>query len=816
MAKADLHVHSCHSKHPSTWFLQRIGAWESYSEPEHIFRMAIEAGMDYVTITDHNCIDGVMEIKAKYPDKVITGVEATTYFPEDGAKVHVLVWGFEDHEYAQIEKIRENIYDLSIYLNGRGLAHSVAHATFSLNKILTISHIERLLLLFDCFEVINGSCSRKSNDALQFIFASLDADKLSLISEKHGIAPLTPYSWKKGVTAGSDDHSGLFTAKAWTEADASSSDMFVEQIIHKNTRPCGTNNDFRGLAFALYKVAYDYSLFKNGNINGNFFQALNSLIFGRKSGSVRQRIALNKFNLPVSGLSSEIKKQLSSLIADLRSYNELTSQKRVDFVCDRLSAFSDSMIKNLFEKIVNAAKKGDLISLFRSFSASLPVAFFTVPFFTTINVMSQSKDLSSQLMKQFTGNQPKARKRIVWFSDTLTDLNGVSATLTQLGNMAYTRGFDLRIAVCLLDNENRSNLPPDLIELPMVYSFTPSFFNTYTVRIPSVLSSLKLICDADPDEIYVSTPGPVGMLGVLMSKLLHIPCTGVYHTDFTSQAEQIIEDDFICKMIETYVNWAYSCMSSIKVPTACYMRMLETRGFKKEKMSLFRRGVDTFLFSPAGIRSDYLKKNFGIESGITFLYAGRISKEKNIDFLIEIFMELRRRSRPVNLLFAGDGPDLDELRKKTSGLAGIHIAGRIERSKLAPLYSSCHALLFPSITDTFGMVVLEAQSCGLPAIVSDIGGPQEIIIHAKTGYVVKSGNLQQWVEKSEGVIDMVYNYQDLYLEMKNSARESVIERYSIDSVFEEIFGAEDEFDEEDVRVEENIRLDVLNGMKTDM
>ncbi len=102
MAKADLHVHSSYSARPSEWFLQRLGTRESYTDPETIYREALKQGMDFVTITDHNTIEGALILKERHPERVFTGVEATTYFPETGCKVHLLVYGFNEAQFAMI------------------------------------------------------------------------------------------------------------------------------------------------------------------------------------------------------------------------------------------------------------------------------------------------------------------------------------------------------------------------------------------------------------------------------------------------------------------------------------------------------------------------------------------------------------------------------------------------------------------------------------------------------------------------------------------------------------------------------------------
>lgn len=96
MRKADLHVHSRHSEHPSEWFLQRIGAAESYADPEAVYAKAVTQGMDFVTLTDHNCVAGALVLQQAHPEQVFTGVETTTYFPEDGCKVHLLIYGLDE------------------------------------------------------------------------------------------------------------------------------------------------------------------------------------------------------------------------------------------------------------------------------------------------------------------------------------------------------------------------------------------------------------------------------------------------------------------------------------------------------------------------------------------------------------------------------------------------------------------------------------------------------------------------------------------------------------------------------------------------
>jgi len=105
--------------------------------------------MDYVTITDHDAIDGCLEI-AHLPRTFISE-QVTTHFPQDGCKLHILVWGISEEQHHRIEGVRDNILELQRYLQTAQIAHAVAHPLYSINGKLTASHLERLILLFKHF-----------------------------------------------------------------------------------------------------------------------------------------------------------------------------------------------------------------------------------------------------------------------------------------------------------------------------------------------------------------------------------------------------------------------------------------------------------------------------------------------------------------------------------------------------------------------------------------------------------------------------------------------------------------------------------------
>src|SRR5438132_1094971 len=154
MSKCDLHIHSRFSARSEEWLFRRLDFPDSYSDPRELHRELLARGMDFVTITDHDTIDGCLAIR-DLPNTFISE-QVTTYFPQDPCKIHILVWGIAQKQHDDIVIIRDNIFALQRYLQGAKIAHAVTHPLYSINGKLESSHLERLILLFKHFEGING------------------------------------------------------------------------------------------------------------------------------------------------------------------------------------------------------------------------------------------------------------------------------------------------------------------------------------------------------------------------------------------------------------------------------------------------------------------------------------------------------------------------------------------------------------------------------------------------------------------------------------------------------------------------------------
>ncbi|MBN2467814.1 MAG: hypothetical protein JXD19_06645 [Deltaproteobacteria bacterium] len=599
MSKADLHVHSCFSSRPSEWFLQRLGTKESYTDPETIYREARKRGMDFVTITDHNEIAGSILLKEKYPEHVFTGVEVTTYFPEDGCKIHLLVYDLTEAHHAEINNARTDIYQLRSYIKEQNLAHSVAHATFSINKKLTISHIERLFLLFDNFEGINGSISRLGNRILVDALSELSPEIIDDLYCKYRINPYSDTPWIKGLTGGSDDHSGLFIARTYTSNKGATPETFIERIKNKDAIPGGRHNDYQGLAFAIYKVAYDFSKSKSATFFPSLFNSVNDLIFEQKSLGLKDRLLLKRMKFSKDAKENGFKRILVDLIGILQQKRDIPIETKLGMVYEKISDIADHFFKRLISELEIDLRHADIIGLAQRISGSFPAVFLFIPFLTTINILNESRITLNDLADTYGISKQTKKRRVLCFTDMIKGIDGFTPLplLNKLGLTDHEQsGFFL--VTCLGDEPAQKIFRVKTLNLPSIYTYRPAFLNSCPVNVPSTLRSLKMIYEAAPDEIHLLTPGPVGILGLLSARLLHVPCNTTYHIDFAHQVKQIVGDASICRVVECFTRWFYSLTDTVYVQTEHDIDDLELRGYKREKMARLARedftGMPTF------------------------------------------------------------------------------------------------------------------------------------------------------------------------------------------------------------------------------
>jgi len=200
-----------------------------------------------------------------------------------------------------------------------------------------------------------------------------------------------------------------------------------------------------------------------------------------------------------------------------------------------------------------------------------------------------------------------------------------------------------------------------------------------------------------------------------------------------------------------------------------YRKCWIDRGIPPGKIKILPRGLDTDLFHPTR-RSEKFRASHGIRPDETaLLYVGRVSKEKDLDILAAACAKLRSQKVAAKLVIVGDGPYLKEMKRLVPD--GI-FTGYLVGHDLATAFASADLFAFPSTTDTFGNVILEAMASGLPCVVSDTGGPRELVEPGKTGAITASLNVDDFTTALRELIEK----PKLRLEMSGNARRAVEHR----------------------------------------
>ncbi len=300
--------------------------------------------------------------------------------------------------------------------------------------------------------------------------------------------------------------------------------------------------------------------------------------------------------------------------------------------------------------------------------------------------------------------------RLVIVTDAWTpQVNGVVRCLTAVGDELAHRAID-------------------------VFYLTPAQF--WTVPLPTypeiqlALASQGAVAAyfdrVQPDHIHIATEGPLGLQARLFCEWNKIDFTSSYHTRFPEYLAARVP--IPTEVSYAYLRWFHSEAAVTMVPTPSVADVLSGHGFTN--LAVWSRGVDTAAFHPGE------KTLFADLPGPHLLYVGRVAVEKNV----EAFLKLDVRGTKI---VVGDGPQREELKKK---YPDAHFAGSLHGAELTAHYQSADVLVFPSMTDTFGNVMIEALACGTPVAAYPVTGPVDVLSDPSAGAL--HGDLAAAVRKA--------------------------------------------------------------------
>lgn len=749
--RMDMHCHSMASRGAAVAWLEPFGIPESYSPPERVYEQAKVRGMDLVTLTDHDTIDGAIELLERGFEGVVVGEEVSVCFPEDGCQLHVLVWGHSPAQHEQIGALglRGDVYEFAGWLKAQGLAHALAHPVYAQNDRLTPWHLERCTLLFRAWECLNGAHAGRLNEAATGLLDGLSARRVRELESAHGIACGWPRAWDKPRTGGSDDHGLLNVGTTYTEVahpprivplDGSN---FLKRVMGGHGLVGGESGSSERLAHQFLSVGIHHAAARLGPVVGAGARAAIG-VAARLVGAGSLDAIADACGAGAGGeggvtalppLLGEIVNRLPTLI---ERHPVIGAALADEFGFPALShhaeftAFADELTRALSEwclvGAVGAWKAGDRATLLDRFIDLGAIGFVQLPALYALFHQNKERALLDTLGAR-TGPP-----RVALFTDTLDEVNGVSRFIVDVATRARETGHDLRVITCG-DGKNDHGLGDRVSHFSPLFRGPMPGYAGLELRVPPVLEVLRYLDRHPVDVVHVSTPGPMGAAGVLAARMLRVPVVATHHTDFGAYGRLLLGKEGLVEVGERALGWLYRTQCQrVLTRSRGSVEQLVSMGVGRDRVEALRVGVDTAVFRPRGSRAG--RRSDGV---LTALFAGRLSAEKNTGFLADVWERVWARcgSQGVRarLVIAGDGPDRATLEKRLGGI-GAEFTGFLPTEALAALYSASDVLVFPSVTETLGQVVTEAQACGLPAMVSDRGGPCEVVRHGTTGLVL--------------------------------------------------------------------------------
>lgn len=355
------------------------------------------------------------------------------------------------------------------------------------------------------------------------------------------------------------------------------------------------------------------------------------------------------------------------------------------------------------------------------------------------------------------------------------------------GSMKPGQDGVTRVLYRLIDNLNNNNVKhiffssivPPLSERPTTMLEVPSMafplYKDYRFAVPGIKHFEYHLNSFKPDIIHINSPCSLGFAAVKYGEKYNIPVVATYHTHFPSYAKY-----YKIKTLESfgwsYLRSLYNKCERVYVPSIPVMNELKEHGFCTT--TFLPHGVDTCAFNPS-FQSDMWKMKLGIEGKHSLLYAGRLVWEKDLKILADAYKILTLQRKDVAFVLAGDGPIRSELEQLMPEAVFLGHQGGAE---LSTAYASSDLFVFPSTTETFGNVTVEAMASGLPPVCAKEGGAYGIIEDGITGLLAEPRNANDLAKK----VIYLLNHQKLRYNMSRKALE-FSKQQTWDNIFNKLY-----------------------------
>lgn len=799
--RVDLHCHSRASTEADEALLLAIHCPESYSEPQQIFDQALSRNMDFVTITDHDSIAGVMEI-ADRPN-VLVGEELTCWFPEDNCKMHVLVWGINSADHAALQELAPDIYKVAGYVAEHCLAHAVAHPLYRQDGKLDRWHVERLLLLFKGFECLNGAHSMIHRQAFEPLLNELDEPMLRRLQRTHAINPRWHEPWVKSRTGGSDDH-GLFNiGKTWTEfpAGVSTPADVLDCLRNARCQPGGEAGSSIKLAHNFFGVGIRYYTRQFAGDKSSSVSALLERLVGDRPPPGKAAATLAAVKLtgqwmlgrarrvvrrPASGgtalLSELFAASAARQIGKHRWLVRAMGEGRAplaehDEVFSLISELTRDIAQGLGESGRAAHADGQIGAFFDLVSPILAQQAMLTPYYFALFHQNQERHLLSKITGH-GGRKYFDSLRVGLFSDTTDPTDPAGQLTRRLAAFAERKNLPMVLHTCDGSDETISSLER---------KFRPLLKQPFNIMgaqlvLPPLLEVLEWSDRRQFDVVMVNTSGPMALCGWMVAKMLRIPFIAAFNRDMPTEVFGQTHGDYrTTGAAKAFARWFYNRATRIFARSRAGQEALRRLDpALAAKISIVPPNFEPESNPPA----DRLRcwEPLGIREPLRVICPGNLTSLKEMQLAADAFRHLRSQRNDAALVVVGEGKWTTALQERCKGLPVYVAPSRTIAG--AGLYAGGDLLLWPSREDITGNAALDAQAMGLPALVRRGGAAAEFVDEDVTGRVLDSEDPAVW---GAALVELLGD-EPRRQRMARTARQR-ISRFANDSAVEAIWSA---------------------------
>lgn len=679
-------------------------------------------------------------------------------------------------------------------------AHPLYH--YAAEEQPSFDFFRKMALIFERFEVINGQRDTWQNMLVKNWISALTPQMIDEDAARFDIdlSLYTDRPYQKSLSGGSDDHMGIFAGHSGTYLhvpdlkerlkSSSRSALALEAIREHRMVPYGNHQNIEKLTIALLDYVFQVAMYikkpdllrmvlhkgsvqdkiiaiiisnlfaelKHHKTTMRFIKLFHKSFIGKRPKKMTQLLVKKVYkpvfkeainiveahDLEPDKMTIQFYQAINTISNQLNSILFKRLQKKVDALLEKphfrelsldLELEQIKLSPNIRDYIKSASQfDKDQMKKITDFLDGLSFPFLSSTLilganFTSSKVLYNSRKTLTAFSEQL--GKLEHPKRMLWLTDSFDDKNGVSSVLQEIHREIKRLELPIDLLVC-----SKTVKPDDhLIVVRPEAEFVLPFYKDQSVRIPNINQIHALFLENEYDRLICSTEGVMGLIAVFLKHAYTVPAYFYIHTDWIMFAQKALQlDNHESDKVRRYLRMFYSNFDKLFVLNSDHREWLAGHNMNFDKDQIFQTAhwVEAQFKPVPATKMEVFKLE---EDTKILLYTGRLSKEKGVMDVVKVYKKLKAVYDSVKIVFAGVGPAEDELRAK---LPDAVFLGWVNRDRLPSIYSAADMLLLPSRFDTFGLVVLEALSCGLPVASYNAKGPKDIIVHESCGYIASN------------------------------------------------------------------------------